>query len=239
MHKVLQAAVAVTSDVVVYDSGSTDGSLDIIKQYNVRLIEGPWMGYGPTKQKATTLARYNWVLSLDADEVLDETLQQSLGKTNFSNVQLLYRTKRINHLGDQPFKWGEFGRDQPVRLFNRTVTTWNNAVVHEAIEIPDGAVIKTLPGNLLHYTMQNEAEFKEKTERYALLNAQKSFDRGKKSFWLKPYFSSAFTFTKFYLLRAGFLDGRIGFVAAKMSARSVFLKQKKLLKLWQQKRRHT
>ena len=239
LHQVLAAAVAVTDDVVVYDSGSTDGSIDIIKQHPVRLVEGPWAGYGPTKQKATALARYDWVLSLDADEVLDAALQQSLLTANLQNVQVLYRLKRINHLGSQPFKWGEFGRDHPIRFFNRTYTTWNNAAVHEAIQVPAGAVVKTLPGCLLHYTMRDETEFREKTERYAALNAQKGFERGKKSFVLKPYLSAVFTFTKFYLLRLGFLDGAMGLMAAKMSARSVYLKQKNLLQLWRQKRGHT
>src|SRR5438046_1008714 len=86
IERVLQSAVGLTDDVLVYDNGSTDGTINILRQYGVRIYEGEWMGYGKTKKYAVSLARHDWVLSIDADEALDGELQNSLRNITFQNT---------------------------------------------------------------------------------------------------------------------------------------------------------
>ncbi|HEY9363323.1 MAG TPA: glycosyltransferase family 2 protein, partial [Chitinophagaceae bacterium] len=86
----LQSVQCISDDVVVYDNGSTDGTQDVAKRYNARLVEGAWEGFGATKQKATALAKYDWILNLDADEALDEALMDELEKLSLSDAHVVY-----------------------------------------------------------------------------------------------------------------------------------------------------
>jgi glycosyltransferase involved in cell wall biosynthesis len=142
IERVLQSAMELTDDVLVYDNGSTDGTMAILQQYGVRIHQGPWMGYGKTKREAVSLAKNDWVLSLDADEALDEELQSSLRTINLSDANVVYRIKFKNLLGEKVLHWGEWGSDKHIRLFNRTRVNWDEAVVHESLVIPSEARIE-------------------------------------------------------------------------------------------------
>lgn len=233
--RVLQSLAGVTDDVLVYDNGSTDGTLEILEKYGVRIHKGPWMGYGKTKHEAVDLAKYDWVLSIDADEALDEELQQALQTIAFSDANIVYEIKFKNLLGEKVLRWGEWGTDKHIRLFNRTKVNWDEAVVHEALIMPQGMVVKKLPGSVLHRTVKNTAEYSGKTVKYALLNAEKYFAQGKKSSWPKRYISPRFAFVKHYVFQLGFLDGWEGLLSARMTAFYTFLKYARLKELWKER----
>lgn len=233
IERVLQSIAGLTDDILVYDNGSTDGTLAILPRYPVRLHQGAWMGYGKTKKLAVDLAKYDWVLSIDADEALDETLQNSLRQLTFTDANIVYQLAFKNLLGDKHLRWGEWGDDKHIRLFNRTVVNWNDAAVHESLQIPSTAVVKKLPGAILHRTMRDTVEYSQKMVHYALLNAEKYFSQGKKSSWAKRYLSPSFSFLKHYLFQLGFLDGWEGLISARMTAYYTFLKYARLHELWQ------
>ena len=233
---VLQSVQHLTDDVVVYDNGSTDDTIAVVTAYkNVKLHQGPWLGFGKTKQAATALAKYDWVLSLDADEALDETLQQELQQLQFENNKTVYNLAYKNFLGNTHVKWGEWGFDGHIRLFNRNTVSWNDAPVHEELLLPENAVIKKLKGHVLHRTMKDTVEYSHKVVRYALLNADKYFAKGKKSTWVKRAVSPRFAFVKYYIFMLGFLDGWAGLVCARMTAFYTFLKYTRLHELRQLK----
>ncbi len=98
--------------------------------------------FGKTKHLAATLAKYDWVLSLDADEALDIELQQSLRDLAFESEHTVYQVLFKNLLGEKQLRWGEWGGDKHIRLFNRNLVNWNDAVVHEALIIPASVTIK-------------------------------------------------------------------------------------------------
>src|SRR5258705_9470678 len=113
-----------TDDILVYDNGSTDNTTVIVKQSNARLVEGSWEGFGKTKNKANALAKYEWILSLDADEAIDEELKQNILQQNLADGRKVFEFKFKNFLGSKWLRFGEWGYDKHIRLFNRMKVKW-------------------------------------------------------------------------------------------------------------------
>lgn len=229
--KTLQSFAGLTDDIVVYDNGSTDGTKEIVKHVGANLFTGSWDGFGKTKNKANSLAKYNWILSLDADEAIDDDLKHSLQQLPYNSEKNVYDLLFRNFIGDQYLKYGEWGKDHHIRLFNRNDVTWNDAAVHEQLIIPDGIQVQRLKGYVLHRTANSFPEFEKKMIGYASLNAQKYFKQGKKPWFGKQWLSTIFSFLQNYIFRLGFLDGKPGFECARISARYTFLKYAKLKEL--------
>ena len=116
-------------------------------------------------------------------------------------------------------------------MFNRRHVNYNEAEVHEDLEMPAGIKVRKLKGHVLHQTVKDLDDYEQKTVRYALLNADKYFRQGRKASFFKTTFSPAFTFINYYLLKLGFLDGHAGFICAKMTARYTYLKYARLKEL--------
>lgn len=230
----IKSFAGLTDDVLIYDNGSTDGTQEIVKRNGAKLIEGSWEGFGKTKNKANALAKNDWILSLDADEAIDDELKRSLLDLDLSNEMTVYEFRFKNFLGNKWLRFGEWGNDKHIRLFNRLRIKWNDAEVHESLLLPAGTKVILLSGNVIHKTAATIHEYKEKMKRYAGLNAEKYFKHGKKSNNLKSVFSPSFSFIKNYLFKLGFLDGATGYHCAKINARYTFLKYKMLKKLDQQ-----
>ena len=222
--KTLQSLQGITDDIIIVDSGSTDNTLDVCRQFKTTIIEPGWNGYGPNKNKGITAAKHDWILNLDADEVIDETARQSLLALLLMNNNEVFEFRYKNFFQNKWIKHGEWGTDKHIRLFNRTVIKWNEAAVHENLTINADTKITLLNGHILHYTVQSLAEYEQKTINYAKLNAQKYFEQGKKRNPVKQYISPVFSFLQNYLFRLGFLDGAAGFQIAKTTARYTFLK---------------
>lgn len=227
----LNSVTSVADEVIIYDSGSTDNTIRIAQDHKAKVIVGSWEGYGRNKQKAIAAASNDWVINIDADEVLDKVVQNSISSLSLDDEKIAYKIRFKNFIGDKSLKWGEFGFDSHVRLFNRKYVKWDGNNIHEKLLIPPDVKIKVLPGNILHYTMTGTKEFVKKTIRYALLNAEHYFKNGKRSSFIKRYLAPPFTFIKNYLFKLGFLDGRIGFFSARMSGFYTFLKYTRLHEL--------
>jgi glycosyltransferase involved in cell wall biosynthesis len=233
ISETIKSFSGLTDDILIYDNGSTDGTQHIVKQANARLIEGSWEGFGKTKNKANSLAKYGWILSLDADEAIDEVLKENLQRLDLSDELKVYQLKFKNFLGNKWLRFGEWGNDRHVRLFNRNKVKWNDAVVHESLQLPEQVKIISVPGYVLHRTASNIDEYEKKTRNYASLNAEKYFKQGKRSGKLKMFFSAVFSFIKNYFFKLGFLDGVTGYHCARINAEYTFLKYKRLKELSQ------
>ena len=221
-----------TDDILVYDNGSTDDTKTIVKQSDAKLVEGSWEGFGKTKNKANILAKYDWILSLDADEAIDEGLKKFLLQQDLTDEMTVLEFKFKNFLGNKWLRFGEWGNDKHIRLFNRRNIKWNDADVHELLLLPKDVKVISTPGYVLHKTSENIEEYKNKMNNYASLNAEKYFKQQKKSGSLKMFFSAIFSFIKNYFFKLGFLDGATGYHCARINARYTFLKYKKLNELW-------
>jgi glycosyltransferase involved in cell wall biosynthesis len=227
----LQSLQGLTDDIVVYDNGSTDKTIEIVTSCPVHLIQSGWEGFGKTKRRAAGFAKHEWILSLDADERPDDELKKTLSELIPANEKTVYTINFKNFLGSRWIRYGEWGRDKHIRLFNRNYVNWDDAEVHEQLVLPAGVKVKQLKGCILHETMKDETEYKKKMEQYALLNAEKYFRQGKKPLFIKQWLSPAFSFIQNYFLRLGFADGKDGLTCAKMTACYTYLKYKKLKEL--------
>ena len=229
--KTINAVQQITDDVVVVDSGSTDGTQEIVKSTGARMFKTEWNGYGSNKNKGVALAKYDWILSIDADEVIDSELISQLRTIQINKISVVYNIRFRAFLGDKMIRFGEWSNDQHIRLYNRTYSSWNIAAVHEGLILPKETTVITLKGFIHHFTSQNLEEFTNKTKQYALLNAEKYYQQGKKAPWLKCFVATGFSFIKNYFFRLGFLDGKAGFLIAKMNAWYTWLKYNRLREL--------
>jgi glycosyltransferase involved in cell wall biosynthesis len=183
----IKAVQALADEILLYDTGSTDDTIPIARSLGARIIEGPWEGYGKSKQEAIKAAANDWVLNLDSDEVPSPALQQILASLPLDDEKVAYKMPFRNYLGSAALRYGEFGFDAHVRLFNRRYVMWNAGSVHEKLMIPPEVTVQKLKGAILHYTMKDTGEFANKSVMYGLLNAEQYFRNGKKASWVKQF----------------------------------------------------
>jgi glycosyltransferase involved in cell wall biosynthesis len=225
------SASELSTDIVVADSGSSDGTPALAQRAGATVAVLGWKGYGPTRNAAADIAIHDWILSLDADERLTPELAVSINQLVFTKPDIVYGFRRANFLGTKRIHHGEWGRDKVYRLYNKTATQWNAALVHETIDM-QGLRKQLVSGYLLHYTMKDLKEYKEKSRLYARLSAQKYAAAGKKSIFIKRFLAPVFSFIQNYFFRAGFLDGAAGFGIACVSSHYVYLKYKLLQQIY-------
>lgn len=228
IEKTLQSLQPEFRDIVIVDSGSTDETISICKNFNCHIIETNWDGYGANKNKGINAAKNDWILSLDADEHPNDKLKKNILQLSGKNDEEVFTIRRINFFCNKKIRFGEWGHDKPIRVFNRKKIWWNNDAVHEKLILPNNYLIKKIPGHILHFTVQDKQEFIQKITGYARMNAGKYAASGKKSNFIKQYVSPLFSFISNYIFRLGFLDGKEGFIIAKYNAYYTFLKYKYL-----------
>jgi len=234
ISETIKSFSALTDDILIYDNGSTDGTQEIVRQGDAKLVEGSWEGFGKTKNKANALAKYDWILSLDADEAIDEELKRNLLQLELTDEMKVYELRFKNFLGNKWVRFGEWGNDKHIRLFNRSKIKWDNAEVHESLLLPNEVKKITARGHVLHKTAASIEEYEKKMKNYAVLNAKKYFKEGKTTGDLKIYFSAVFSFIKNYIFKLGFLDGATGFHCARINSGYTFLKYRQLKELSRQ-----
>lgn len=216
------------SEVVVYDNGSTDGTLKIVKKYpNVNLVQGDFLGFGQTKNLAVTYAKNDWILSLDADEVIVTQMLESLANEAL-NEAYAYSILRKNFYQNTHIK-NCWKNDVIVRLFNRETTSFTNKRVHEKIRT-ESVTVKALSGFINHYPYNSMSDFIVKLDVYSTEFAKDNAGK-KQSSPLKAILNSGFSFFKTYVLKRGFLDGYAGLVIAFSHMATNFYKYIKLYEL--------
>ena len=233
IERCLRSLSGVVEEIIVVDTHSTDGTIEICRQYGVRLVTHEWMGFGPQKNLGIDAARHPYVLSMDADEALDEPLREAIIEHKKLGLSGIYSFSRLNYYYGKFLKHGLEFPDYKVRLFPRDQVRWNNDLVHEDLICPSALADTLLPGFLLHYTYYSIREQMQKANRYSSLGAELYFQKGKRASWFKILLNPPFTFLQAYILRRGFMDGAHGFVVAVFHSYSNFMKYTKLWELGQ------
>lgn len=220
----ISKARLITDDIVVIDNGSTDNTSEIALEMGCRVYQKNWESYAANKNKGITLAKYDWILSIDADEVPDDELIKALHQLKLDKPDTVYDIKFKSYFGKKLIRFGKWGRDHHIRLFNRTLVQWQDSPVHETLLLPHGIKQKRIAGNLHHYSVNNNAECQYKAILYAKLSAKSYYNNGKKATFVKQYISPAFNFIKNYIVYLGFLDGEEGLAIAQASIKHTRLK---------------
>ncbi len=224
----LDALEKVSDEIIVVDSFSSDNTAEICKQKGIKIFQQRWLGYGPQKNFGISKASYNYILSVDADEIVSDELAASILKEKQAGLQGQYGLSHLNYYYNGFVKHGTDTPTPKVRLFNKTQVKWNDKEVHEGIVLPEGEKIKKLDGYFLHYSYPSIFYHIQKANNYTTLSAEELNKRGKKNYLLKIIFSPPINFFISYIIRLGFLDGTKGFILAKFSAHGSFVKYAKL-----------
>jgi len=212
-------------DVVVFDNGSTDGTQEICRLFsNVNLIEGDFIGFGPTKKLASTYAKHEWILSLDSDEIVTASFVETL-QARTLDADTVYSIKRINFYKNIEIKHG-WSNDILPRVYNRTKTNISDKMVHEGV-VTDGMTVAYLDISLKHERYSSISEFIRKADHYSTLFAEENVGK-KVSSPLKAIGNSSFTFIRKYFFKLGFLDGYPGLIMAYTNMIENFYKYMKL-----------
>ena len=214
-------------EIVIVDAGSTDGTQALAAKHGARVIESEWRGFGPQKQFAVIQAANDWVLCIDADERVSETLRQSVLGVLAAPTLGAYRFARCNRFMGRYLRYGEGYPDWSLRLFDRRVARWSDDAVHERV-ITVGEV-GTLAGDLLHDSAESLENYLAKQNRYSTLAAEAALARGKRANPIQLLMSPLARFIKFYFLRLGLLDGLPGLVHILIGCTASFAKYAKML----------
>jgi glycosyltransferase involved in cell wall biosynthesis len=218
----------VADEIVVVDSGSTDQTADLCRNFGAKFVMEKWRGYGGQKNFANALATGDWILSLDADEALSPKLQAEIIVTLARPAADIYAVNRLTHFCGKWTRHCGWYPDPKIRLWKNGAAKWDTAPVHEGLDLPAGAAVKHLAGDLWHYTCDNLVESVAVANRYSTLGAQALAARGHSASLAKVGLAPAWSFFQHYVLRRGFLDGYHGWLISAMAAFSTFLKYAKL-----------
>ncbi len=231
----LQSVRTLTDQLLVCDTGSTDATIPIAKKNTAEVIEEKWRGHGLTKNIANEQAKYDWILQIDADEIVDAELLATLQKLDLSNPKTIYTVHRKNFFCGKLIRHGLWRKDEPVRLFNRNHAIWNEEEIHEKLVFEKDCKLQKLDGALLHKTVQSVAHYKQKMNDYAQKRGEQYFRSGKKGAWYKQHLSPVFHFIKNYFIQLGFLDGKEGLIIAATNFTYTRTKYKTLQRLLKQR----
>jgi len=226
----LESAKDVVDEIIVVDSFSTDKTKAICERYGASFYQVKWKGYSETKNYANSLAKYDWVLSLDADEALSQELKQSLlkQKENLANDAYIF-SRKVNYCGQWINHCGWYP-DKKVRLWKKEKALWQGDI-HEELILEEGIKPKFIKGDILHYTYYSVSEHVLQANKFTDIAAKEKFEQGKTVSLFKLFLSPVVRFVTSYFIRLGFLDGFYGFVISVITANTTFLKYTKLRQL--------
>jgi len=234
IRRCLASVQGIADEIIVLDAFSTDKTQEICAEFNVRFEQREWAGYAASKNYLNALANSDYILSLDADEALSPELKQELLAEKQKGFYGTYHVNRLtNYLGKWIYHSGWFPDIKP-RLFPKEGSYWEGEYVHEVLVHPPSEQ-QIFKGVLEHYSYYSYLDHRQRADKYSVLTAKKFFSAGKKAGILKPYVSAVGRFIAMYFLKKGFLDGKMGFKIAQISAQSNVLKYKELRRLYREK----
>ncbi len=221
-------SVAFADEILVLDSGSTDDTVEKARAMGATVSGSPeWPGFGIQKNRALALASSEWVLSLDADERVSSGLQAEIRAVLAAPAFDVYSFPRLSRYCGQYMHHSGWYPDRVTRLFKRGSAEFSNDLVHE--KLITAHEVGELRSVLLHESFRNFEAVLDKVNRYSSAGAQSLLDKGRSSSLGKALWHGLWAFFRTYVLRLGFLDGRMGFILAVSNAEGTYYRY---LKLW-------
>ncbi len=217
-------SVSFADEVLVLDSGSTDRTVELARGLGAVVhVSTDWPGFGPQKNRALELARYPWVLSLDADERVPPALGQQIRAVLLADqgANAAYEIARLTQFCGRWIRHCGWTPDYVLRLFRRDSARFSDDLVHERVLLKQG-VPGRLTAPLLHYSYPTPAHYWRKLEQYSQAWAQQRFALGQNTSMARAGMAGVVAFLRSYFFRLGFLDGAMGFAVCAMQAQAAF-----------------
>ncbi|MEK6750488.1 MAG: glycosyltransferase family 2 protein [Pseudomonadota bacterium] len=213
-------------EIVVYDSGSTDATVEIARRYTTKVfVDTDWQGYGVHRQRAQSKASGAWIFMLDADERVTPFLcEELLSVTRGASASALYSVPRLSYCFGRFIRHGGWYPDRVVRLYPAALAGYDDALVHERVHPQHALATRKLRGDILHYTYRDLEHYLVKSAHYAAQWSSQRFGRGKRADLATGIVHGIGCFLRMYVFKSGFLDGKAGFLLALLSAHSTFVK---------------
>ncbi len=218
----------IADEIIIVDSLSTDRTKEICLALGCKVIERPFSGHIEQKNFAIDQTSHDYIISLDADEALDESLQTQILDIKKNWKSDAYRFNRLtNYNGKWIYHCGWYP-DTKTRLFKKNKARWGGKNPHDIIILHENARETYIKGNLLHYSYDSISDHLRQTNKFTTIAAKAMFEDGKKANCIDYTLRPCLQFIRDYFLKLGFLDGRYGFVICKINALYTFLKYSKL-----------
>ncbi len=218
------ASLAWCDEVIVLDTGSTDDTVAMAAgraNVSVHLLDGPFPGFGAARRHAVSLARNEWILSVDSDEVLSAELAEELRSLR-ADSGTVYRVPFENYFNGRLIFSCGWSPDHHERLFNRRMTNFGIDKVHERVHTA-GLTVRTLTGSIRHYSYDSVDDFLRKMRAYSALFARQYAGRRASSPGLALR-RGLWAFAKSYVFQRGFMQGYEGFVISVYKGQTTFWK---------------
>jgi len=213
-------------EILVSDSGSTDTTAEICREYGATVYTDSWLGFGRQKNLIAARAKNNWVLNIDADERVTPELKDELLRASASGGADGYYIARKNYFGQRWIRHCGWYPDYNLRLYRKDRGAFSERSVHEAVEVKGKRA--RLKNHFIHYTYRDVADYLDRMQRYSTLAAKDMFEKGKKAGATDLLLRPPFTFFKMFVIKGGFLDGTAGAVLSFLYAAYTLSKYAKL-----------
>lgn len=220
------------NEIIILDSGSTDNTVELCKKYTPHVHETDWPGFGIQKNRAIEKASSDWILSIDADEIVTTELRHEIQQAILTDLANGFECPRLSSYCGQPIYHSGWWPDYVPRLFRRGKGQFSNHAVHERLEI-DG-VIEKLKHPLIHHSFDKLEQVLDKINHYSTLGAEQLYKAGKHASLTKAIFKGSWSFFRTYILKGGALDGSKGLMLAISNAEGTYYKYLKLALLNEQ-----
>lgn len=219
-------------EIIVVDSESTDRTVELAKKFTDKVFIKKWEGYVPQKKYALSLAKNEWVLSLDADERITPELKDEILKLPANKIDG-YKIRRKNFLYKKEIKSCGWGNDYQLRLFRKNKTDLNERLVHEKFVV--SGEVGTLNQPMLHFTFDSFSDYFSKINYYTSLKALELFEKKRKINGWIIFTHTISSFFTFFIIKRGFKDGVYGLIISLLHSVSTAMNY---LKLWELKNKN-
>lgn len=215
------------NEIIVVDSGSNDGTVEVCRELGATVYVHDWPGFGIQKNRALGYASHQWVLSIDADERVSPELRAEIEQVINDNHADGYEISRLSNFCGRFMRHSGWHPDYVLRLFQRDKARFSDALVHESVQMQGSK--GRLHNSLLHYSYRDFEDVLAKLNSYSSASAVMQQQRGKRGGLGTAFLHGLWAFIRTYFLRAGFLDGREGVMLAIMNAENSYYRY---IKLW-------
>ncbi|MEH6625783.1 MAG: glycosyltransferase family 2 protein [Motiliproteus sp.] len=225
LERCLQA-LTWADEIVLLDSGSTDRTLEIARQYTDKIfVNDDWQGFGMQRQRLHDLCTGDWILMVDADEVISPELAEKVAELRQDqDCNSVFRLRWQTHVFGKALKFGGWC-SYKLCLYPKAKGSWDPAIkVHERLTLAEGVKTQKIEARMHHYSYRDMEDYLVKSARYAAVFAEQREARGKQASLTQAFLHGLGLFIKMYLIRGGFLDGRHGLLMALLSTHSCFVK---------------